>query len=156
MNIDLLVNISRLFIPLIAIIGVFIAWQNFYTNREKIRLDLYDRRFKIYDTIISSLYESIYGAEDFTREEYSRFFTACDEANFLLPDAVCKNIDIARELMHECRNKRISLKFHEKHEKQEDKITSIKNRIMEIESEIENFHPKITSSFKEVLKFEKF
>ena len=156
MNIEALSDISKLFLPLIAIIGLYIAWQQFVANREKIRLDLYDRRFKIYDTIIRTMYEVSYGAEDLATEVYSSFFTACDEAQFLLPQRICEKVDIVRKLVREGKTKKIRLRTYTNHETESEKVESLQSRIIDIESEIEDMHTEITSAFKEVLKFEKF
>lgn len=37
--------------PLIAIVAVYIAWQQWQTNKHKLELELYDRRLRIYEEV---------------------------------------------------------------------------------------------------------
>ncbi len=154
-DIKTLVDISSLFIPVIAIIGIYIAWQQSITNREKIRLELYDKRFKLYDTIISSLNNFSYGSE-FTHEKYVRFFTACSEAQFLVPDRICEKINVVNKLIREGRIIKNKLERYEKKEVINKEKEAIVEKIIKIESDIEKLYPSISEAFKEVLKFEKF
>ncbi len=45
---DIIQLLSFCLTPLIAIIAVYIAYQQYNTNRQKLRLDLYDKRFKVF------------------------------------------------------------------------------------------------------------
>lgn len=109
-----LLDISRLFIPIIAVIGIYIVWQQFITNREKVRLELYDKRFKIYDTLVNCLYDFLYG-ENFDNKDYVRFITACNEAEFLVPNRIYLHIDKAKKLIRSGRNIKNRLRTLEKH-----------------------------------------
>ena len=42
---------SGLLTPVIAIVAVYIAWQQWQTNRQKLILDRYDRRLRIYEEV---------------------------------------------------------------------------------------------------------
>lgn len=44
-------TISAFLTPLIALIAIYIAWQQWRTNQQKLDLDRYDRRLKIYKEI---------------------------------------------------------------------------------------------------------
>ena len=37
--------------PVIAGIAIYIAWQQWKTNRQKLKLDLYDRRLKVFERV---------------------------------------------------------------------------------------------------------
>ena len=37
--------------PMIAIVTVYIAWQQWRLNKRKLNLDLYDRRLKVYEEV---------------------------------------------------------------------------------------------------------
>ena len=41
--------------PVIAILAVYIAWQQYRINRYKARFDLFDRRYNIFDTLMNLL-----------------------------------------------------------------------------------------------------
>jgi hypothetical protein len=157
MNIDTLVAISQLFIPVIAFVGIYIAWQQFITNRENIRFELYDKRFRIYDILIRSLNDILWlNDNSFTHEQYARFETVCNEAEFLLPDNVCKQIHIAKDLVRSWRNTNRRLKSLLKHSKEDSRIEAAKDELIRIEGALEELQPIITEFFKGVLKFKKF
>ena len=49
---DKIAEVSKeLLTPLIAIVAVYIASHQWETNRGKLRLDLFDRRYKVYEKI---------------------------------------------------------------------------------------------------------
>ncbi|NOZ71269.1 MAG: hypothetical protein GXP38_05040 [Chloroflexi bacterium] len=43
---------QSLLVPTIAVLGVWIAWQQWNTNRLRLRHELFDRRFKLYEEIL--------------------------------------------------------------------------------------------------------
>lgn len=147
-----LVEISKLFIPVIAFAGVYIAWQQSNTNRVKIKLDLYDKRFALYNTVISSVFEYIYGGE-FENKDYVLFFTACNEAKFLVPDNVYKEIDDIRKLVLKGRIIKNKLNNPDLKRVSAQELEEYRKEIVGIESKIEDLYPNITESFKTVLKF---
>ncbi len=52
MCIELIIEISKaLLTPLIAIIAAYVAWQQLKTNRRKLKLDLFDRRYVVVEKI---------------------------------------------------------------------------------------------------------
>lgn len=158
MNIELntLVELSRLFIPVIAFAGIYIAWQQFTAHRDKLRFDLFDRRFKVYDDIINSMYEYLYGAEEIDSEQYRRFKTACNEAQFLLPKNVYGTVNVAKEIFSELHTVKLRIKRYSKKDDGESKLTELKEKAVELEEKLEKTHPIITEKFGEVLRFEKF
>ena len=156
MTIETAVNISRLFIPIIAFVAIYIAWLQFTANREKIRFELYDKRFKIYDVIRQSLDDLLWLRQDHLNESYSNFETACNEAEFLLPESTCIQIRLARDYMRSWRKINNRIGYIEKSGNSDEKANHAKEEIVEIENKIENLEPKIKAAFMEVLKFEKF
>ena len=91
-----LVLLSKLSLPIIAIASVFIAWQQYSANREKLKLELYDRRFIIYDLIVQSIHTALYGLGEFEEDERVQLYTAYNEARFLLPDDIYRKVEKAR------------------------------------------------------------
>jgi hypothetical protein len=47
--------LQGLLTPLIAVITVYIAWQQWKTNERKLRFDQYDRRLRVYEQVIAFL-----------------------------------------------------------------------------------------------------
>jgi len=151
-----LIEISKLSLPVIAIASIFIAWQQYSANREKLKLDLYDRRFKIYDLVVQSIYSTQFGLGDYERDEYAALDTAFNEAQFLLSKNIYKivaksqkYIGLHRELLR-------------RREKLEDTPENSSRRL-ELQSIIERSEPKleelvsdVTEAFGQVLKITKF
>jgi hypothetical protein len=44
-------TLQGLLTPLIALLALYIAWQQLQTNRQKFKLDKYDSRFRVYDEV---------------------------------------------------------------------------------------------------------
>lgn len=153
MNLDTLVNVSRLFIPIIAFIGMYIAWQQFTANREKIRFELYDKRFAIYTTVFKFVDTILWSDWDSITEEYLKFDIACHEAEFILPESI--NIEL-RKLNRLVKSwRRVSREVSTLTQKNLP-IDEPKVELCSIESDLEDMVPIIQTTFMKVLKFEKF
>ncbi len=57
MNIEIS-TFAEVCLAFIAIVSAIIAWQQYTANRERLRLELYDKRFKIYHVIINFIYKT--------------------------------------------------------------------------------------------------
>ena len=83
MSLEQLIRIaSALLTPLILILATYIAWQQWKTNRQKLVMDRYERRLRVYEevqrilrTICTDLKPSI--------EDLVKFRTSVSEADFL-------------------------------------------------------------------------
>ncbi len=73
---------TALLTPLIAIVTAYIAIQQWVTSRQKLRLDLYDRRFQIYKELEKILRIIIRDA-DATYDQLAEFHRSIDQADFL-------------------------------------------------------------------------
>jgi hypothetical protein len=81
------------------------------------------------------------------------FFTACNEAKFLVPDSVYKNIDEIRVLVLKGRMTKNKLNNPDLKSVSAQDLEGYRKEIVAIESKIEELYPNITESFKTVLKF---
>ena len=83
---------SGLLTPVIAIVAVYIAWQQWQTNRQKLILDRYDRRLRIYEEVrkILSIIERDSKA---STDDLLKFRTSVAEADFLFGPEVMAYID---------------------------------------------------------------
>ena len=73
---------SALLTPLVAAIAVYIAYQQWQTNRRKLDLDLYDRRLRIYQTVsrfISKVLTDLFPEP----QDFSEYWRDTAEADFL-------------------------------------------------------------------------
>jgi hypothetical protein len=68
--------------PLIAIVATYIAYQQYQTNRIRLRLDTYDRRLEMYASI-KRILSVIVSATNASIEELLKFRSECAEADFL-------------------------------------------------------------------------
>jgi len=93
MSIDQIIDIFKgLLTPLIAIVTTYVAWQQWQTNRQKLTLDRYDRRLRVYEEVRKILSIIVRDAKAST-QELLRFRTAVAEADFLFGPEIPEYID---------------------------------------------------------------
>ncbi len=76
----------------IGVIVAYIAWQQWQLNRTKHRLDLYDRRLKIYQEV-KVLINTVVRCGDVSSQELISFISNSSEADFLFGDEIKEYID---------------------------------------------------------------
>ena len=83
---------SALLTPVIAGVAVYIAWQQWKTNRQRLNLDRYDRRLHIYEEVIRilSLISRDAGA---SFDDLVKFRISVSEADFLFGPEIRKYIN---------------------------------------------------------------
>jgi len=81
---------------LIAISLVCIAYQNWRIQKDKLRLDLYDKRYKIFQAI-KDLSTSFLKNGVTNRKDLSQFIIDTSEVDFLFEDDIKENIDEIRK-----------------------------------------------------------
>lgn len=88
-----LIELSKgLLTPLIAAIATYIAWQQWQTNRQKLNLDRYDRRLRVYEEVRKIL-SIILASTQPTTEDLLKFRTSVSEADFLFGPEIPAYID---------------------------------------------------------------
>jgi hypothetical protein len=87
MSIAEIAELSKaLLTPVIAIVATYIAWQQWKTNQQKLHLDRYDRRLKVYEEVRQILSIIVRDAKA-SYEDLLKFRRAVSEADFLFgPD----------------------------------------------------------------------
>ena len=70
-----------------ALIALYIAYQQWKTNRDKVKLELYDRRYKIYDATRKFVSSAVRNG-DLSNEDFSDFYSILPEARFLFQEDV--------------------------------------------------------------------
>ena len=83
--------LQGLLAPVIAILATYIAYQQWQTNAKKSKLDLFDRRFRVFEEtrkILGMIYTS--GVSD---EQLLRFTTETAEADFLFGPEIREYMD---------------------------------------------------------------
>lgn len=93
MSIDEIIKISQgLLTPVIGIIATYIAWQQWRTNQNKLRLDRYERRLQVYKEVVRFISVGIRDA-NYDNNELMTFRPKVSEADFLFGEEVPKYID---------------------------------------------------------------
>ena len=93
MSIDEVLKISQgLLTPLIGIITTYIAWQQWRTIRNKLKLDRYERRLQVYKEVVRFIGVGIQKAT-YDDNELMTFRPKVSEADFLFGEEVGKYID---------------------------------------------------------------
>ena len=86
--------LSGLLTPVIAMIALYIAYQQFNVNRNKLKLELYEKRYKMY-LFIKDFIEHFSINFIFSSSEFRKFNTQANECKYLFDkdiNALIKNI----------------------------------------------------------------
>ncbi|WP_250504682.1 hypothetical protein [Caballeronia sp. AZ7_KS35] len=94
--------VSALMVPLVAVLGVAIAYRQWRTAQNKLKLDLFEKRFAVYDAA-RRLLSAVMTSGKVSDEEMFRFFAGTGEAKWLL------SADVANYLDKELRLKMLQL-----------------------------------------------
>ena len=89
---DVLQISQGLLTPVIAIVATYIAYQQWQTNRQKLILDRYDRRLRIYEEVRRILSIILRDAKAST-DDLLKFRTSVSEADFLFGPEIPVYID---------------------------------------------------------------
>lgn len=89
--------LSALLTPTIAVLGSFIAYRQWRTTQNKLKHDLFERRFFVYDAA-KTLLASIMTSGKAKDEELFKFLSGTREAKWLLDVNVAEYLD--KELYH--------------------------------------------------------
>ena len=93
MCVEQIIEVSKaLLTPLIAIVATYIAWQQWQTNRQKLNLERYERRLRVYEEVRKILSIILRDAKVNT-EDLLKFRTSVSEADFLLGPEITEYID---------------------------------------------------------------
>ena len=93
MTFDHIVEISKaLLTPIIAVVATYIAWQQWRTNRQKLLLDRYDRRLRVYEEVRQILSLILRDAKA-SYDDLLKFRTSVSEADFLFGREITDYID---------------------------------------------------------------
>lgn len=99
-------GLSALLVPAIAIVGVYIAYQQYRINEQRLRHETYERRLAVYKTVQVFLSEILRDGKT-TYDRALKFYSDASEAAFLFDPSVQDKIDeiyqqsIAMVTLHE-------------------------------------------------------
>jgi len=83
---------KALFTPLIGILATYIAWQQWKTNQQKLNLERYERRLRVYEEVRKILSIIARDAKVST-DDLLKFRTSVSEADFLFAPEIPVYID---------------------------------------------------------------
>lgn len=99
--------VSAFLVPIIAVFGIYIAYRQWRTAQNRLKMDLFDKRFSVYDAARKFL-ASVFVSGKVTDEELSKFTLGTGEAAWLLND------DIAGYFKEEIWKKALTLQVLQK------------------------------------------
>jgi len=82
---------------LIAVMGAYIAYQQFKLGRERHKLDLYDRRMAVFDGVNRLVTATMIYENEFPRDELFLFNSAVSQAQFLFGPEIKNWLDEVRQ-----------------------------------------------------------
>ena len=85
-------RMAALMTPLIAVFGVYIAFQQWHTARSKLKLDLFERRYAVYQAAVDVMSKTD-ALGVLSKEEVDRFQVAIRGARFIFDDSVGAYLD---------------------------------------------------------------
>ncbi len=77
--------------------GVFIAWQQMRSTNLRLKMDMYDRRLRVYDSVQTLLFKMGY-SRLFNEDDILKFLKQVEAANFLFNDDVKHEIAQLKKL----------------------------------------------------------
>ena len=84
--------LSALLAPVVAVLGSLIAYRQWRLAQNKLKLDLFDRRLKVYEAATGLLY-SVMTSDRAKDEELLKYMVATREAKWLLSPAIAEYLD---------------------------------------------------------------
>lgn len=93
MDVSQVIDVAKaLLTPAIAVVTAYIAWQQWRTNRQKLALDLYDRRVSVYEQV-KKILSIVMREAHATYDELLAFRSATSQADFLFGPEIPKYLD---------------------------------------------------------------
>lgn len=106
--------LGGLLTPVIACLAVYIAWQQHKTSRDKLKLDLFDRRYKVYRGLMDLLGAVVSGRV--SNEDLGNFYRETDQKRFLFGEGICVYLTEVRQKVVKLRQAhRVLAKVAENH-----------------------------------------
>ena len=135
---------------LIAISLVCIAYQNWRIQKDKLRLDLYDKRYKIFQAI-KDLSTSFLKNGVTNRKDLNQFIIDTSEVDFLFEDDIKENIDEIRKKSLRAIN--LAERLDNRGVGTQEDRENIAKELEELEKWSINLPNRLKSLFKEYLWF---
>ena len=97
---DIIIKVLQGFLtPIIGVAVVYVAWQQYKTNRKKFRLDLYDRKLKVFEGL-TTLLQHIVRQNTATGVQVQQYKMATLEAVFLFNEDIVNYLNEVKSKVH--------------------------------------------------------
>jgi len=101
--------LSALLIPIVAVLGIYIAYRQWQTNQNRLKLDLFEKRWRVYQQLIEFLRSNLMPRK-VSKEEPLKFFYGKHEARWLLSKKIFEHINEIERKAIELQELRVELK----------------------------------------------
>ena len=89
-----LINLMRALLPVIlTVFAIYIAFQQYKTNRRKLKFDLFDKRFTIFDAT-KKFMQGVINRSSFDKENQAEFHRQIKGAQFVFGNDIKEYLDI--------------------------------------------------------------
>lgn len=149
MDIHELGEYSKLFIPVIALLGVYIAYQQHVLGKEKARFDFFEKRFSVYQAINKVVLEMQWNSDNLDPEDFVVFYQACNEAEFLLPDYAYAYIKGIRDAV---RDQRMLVLKRQRRNLDENAVDALYDKEEELLERFDKYQKELSTVFRPYLK----
>jgi len=171
-NVDWNFTIKIIQILVIGIIGSFIGWLQYQTNQQKLLMDLYDRRIKIYNYVNGLILVAVRCTYTISNDNHqinyqnlsenlSKFYNDIYEIDFLFTEELCKEIysiaDKVSELILTIEDYQSLSKEAEKQENSPYRqVTEARQKVVKIKDDLTQKRNDLKLKFSEEIKRNRF
>lgn len=144
----MLEEIKNIYLPIImAIFLGYIAYQQMRTNRDKLKLDLYNKRYEIYtDTL--KLYHELNESEGSTTETLRKFIDSKEASKFLF-----SNDESIYNILNEIHKNSFKINAYKKHKNQHQANQALSDNMLEASNYINDIIPVLHKKLQNYLSF---
>lgn len=116
-----------LLVPVIALLGAWIAWQQWSTNRLRLQHEVFDRRFVLYEQILD-LFGSVTGRSSFNSFDDQLFLEVMLLSKFLFGKDIYEFLEEARQKIADLG----ALEEERKGLEEGNQLTTLRERVLDI------------------------
>ncbi len=103
---DLVVKLTPAFVTLaLGGFGAYIAWRQHYLAKQKLKLDLFDKRFAVVE-LVSAFNRSVFRDGIADDEAVASMARACSQAKLLFPSDLTDHLELVRKKAYELKQVR--------------------------------------------------
>ena len=135
--------------PVIACIAVYIAYQQYKTNRDKLRLDLYNKRYEVFYSLMKLLAHILQTAK-VEHEQVNEFSREAKEAVFLFDKDISTYLDMVKKKSRDLWAVNEELKDMPRGKERSEKAREVTNLLHWLTNQFDI----ATKKFSKYLKFE--